>query len=172
MSDKLEATMRQSKRAAARISNFHYHLQYTVPEVFPSELEKEQNSSSPILKTKKGLRSTTFHFAQHSTDGVSTLDAEAILLSALKIYVGPDCVKLSESSYKKVLTIKAPYLPVYGHFQEILEFYIIDHNKEFQATDISRWAKKSANSKLKEGKESEYDSSIRLQSKKTTSNNF
>ncbi len=29
----------------------------------------------------------TFHFVEHSSEGVSTIDAESILLSALKIYV-------------------------------------------------------------------------------------
>lgn len=38
MSGMLEAAMKQSKRAAAHISKFHYHLQYTVPECFPQEL--------------------------------------------------------------------------------------------------------------------------------------
>lgn len=79
--------MRQSKRAAAHISKFHYHLEHTVPEFFPEEIHKTKAHSSPILRTKKGLRNMTFHFVDHSSEGVSTIDAESILLSALKIYV-------------------------------------------------------------------------------------
>ena len=45
------------------------------------------------------------------------LDSEAILASALKIYVGPESLKLSGNSYRKSKAIKVPYLPIYGQFE-------------------------------------------------------
>ena len=120
MSGRKDRNMKTSKRAAAHISKFHYHLEHTVPECFPTTIGTQYNKEEPILQTKKGLRNTTFHYAEHSTDGVGTIDAEAILLSALKIYVGSDSVKLSDTSYKKTKRVKTPYLPQYGVFQEIV----------------------------------------------------
>jgi hypothetical protein len=37
----------------------------------------------------------TFHYADHIAEGVDIIDAESILLSAKKIYLGTDCLKLN-----------------------------------------------------------------------------
>jgi hypothetical protein len=102
-------------------------MTHTIPTLFPQL--QDTLPSTPTLLTKKGLRGMTFHFLQHSAEGVATLDAEAILLSARKIYIGSDSLKISNFSYKRSKTIKVPFMPIYGHFQEIIEFYIVDNNQ-------------------------------------------
>ena len=81
------------------------------------------------------------HFAEQIVEGVGIISAETILLSALKTYIGPDCVKLSETSFKKTHTVKASFLPIYGEFNEIIEFCIIDNSEERPHNIHSRWVK-------------------------------
>ena len=158
-----EGLYRPSKRASAHISKFNYHLSHTVPEL----IQEKSSVKGSFLQTKKGLRNTTFHFLEHSTEGVAMLDSEAILTSALKIYVGPECLKLSGNSYRKSKTVKTPYLPIFGQFDEIVEFCIVNQNEESTPKFISKLVK-SETSKLKDDNES----GLKLQSKKLLPSNY
>lgn len=60
---------------------------------------------------------------------MSSLDAEAILEAAKKLYISSDCVRVNGNSFRKSKDYKVPYLPVYGRFQEIIEFQLIDKNE-------------------------------------------
>ena len=53
------------------------------------------SSTRPKIKSKKGIRGMTFHFADHVAEGVDIIDAESILLSAKKIYLGTDSLKIN-----------------------------------------------------------------------------
>ena len=172
MSTKIENNFRQSKQAASYIHKFNYHLQHTVPSFLPSTNNQSSPQQSPTIASKKGLRSMNFHFAEHSVEGVGTIDAQTILLSALKIYVGPDCVKLSQSSYKKNHTMKASYLPIYGQFEEIIEFCLVDNNEEILEKTSSKWAKQSRiiNSKTKDS--DKQNSVLKSTMKTPLSNNY
>lgn len=66
-----------------------------------------------------------YHYVTHSCEGVSSLDAQSILESAKKLYVTEECVRMSEKSFKNNKVYKVPYLPIYGNFNEILEFHLI-----------------------------------------------
>ena len=49
----------------------------------------------------------TFHFADHVAEGVDIIDAESILLSAKKICLGTDSLKINQRMYKKSRPVKA-----------------------------------------------------------------
>lgn len=53
------------------------------------------SSTGPKIKSKKGIRGMTFHFVDHLAEGVDIIDEESILLSAKKIYLGTDCLKIN-----------------------------------------------------------------------------
>jgi len=57
-----------------------------------------------------------YYFSCFSSEGISTIDAEAILESAKKLYLGKDCIRMSDLVYKRNCQHKLPYLPVYGNF--------------------------------------------------------
>lgn len=116
----------QSKKASCQVAKFHYHLTHTLPELFPSDAPRH---SQPILQCRRGVRSMTYYFAEQQVEGVSSLDGQAIMESARKLYIHSECVRVSSSSFRRVKDYKVPYLPVYGRFQEIVEFQLIDHNE-------------------------------------------
>ena len=95
MSTKIENQFKPSKQAASFIHKFNYHVENTIPSFLPSSQGHSSSQQSPIIAFKKNVRNMNFHFAKHSVDGVGTVDSETILLCALKIYIGSDCVKLS-----------------------------------------------------------------------------
>lgn len=71
----------------------------------------------------------TYHYAKHSVEGITSLDAEAILSSAKKLYLDKDCIKMSNNTFKKNTQCKVPYLPICENFQEIIEFNLIMGNE-------------------------------------------
>lgn len=60
---------------------------------------------------------------------MSSLDAQAILDSATKLYITSECVRVNANSFRKSKEYKVPYLPIYGRFHEIIEFHLIDKNE-------------------------------------------
>ena len=114
MSTRTENIFRQSKQASSFISKFNYHYENTVPSLCASKNIPDSLQQSPKIIIKKNVRNMNFHFAEQVVEGVGIISAEAILLSALKVYVGPDCVKLSETSFKKTHSVKGSFLPIYG----------------------------------------------------------
>ena len=75
MSTNRPSFTKPSKKAASHISKFTYHLQHTLPEHFSVEKPQHPQHSDPIVRMKKGIRNMNFHFAEHSSDGVGSLDA-------------------------------------------------------------------------------------------------
>jgi hypothetical protein len=172
MSGKMENCNRYSKLAASHISKFKYHFEHTLPDLLTLQQSSQQKGKRPLVNIKKGLRNLNFHFAEHAAEGVGAIDAEAILLSAVKIYVGSDCVKISEHTYKKNTSVRASYMPIYGSFPEIIEFCLLDLNEDRPQSTFSRWAKghKSTSSTIKD---SSLDSScLKSSLKKINPNNY
>ena len=64
-----------SKKALAHISKFAYHIEHTIPDIFPAEKHEHRTQNEPVIRTKKGIRSMNFHFAEHCSDGVGSVDA-------------------------------------------------------------------------------------------------
>ena len=62
----------------------------------------------------------TFYFADHMTEGVDIIDAESILLSAKKIYLTKDSIKINDNMYKNYKLLKTSFLPIYREFHEII----------------------------------------------------
>lgn len=62
----------------------------------------------------------TFYFLDYMTDGVDIVDTESILLSAKKIYLNKDSIKISENMYKNYKPVKASIWPIYAEFHEII----------------------------------------------------
>jgi hypothetical protein len=129
-----ESVGSQSKKASCQLAKFHYHLGSTIPELF-QEGETGQSRQGPILQCRRGVRGMTYYFADHSTEGVSSLDGQAIMESAKKLYMDSECVRVGSNSFRRVKDYKVPYLPLYGRFQEVVEFHLVDKN---EATSTSR----------------------------------
>lgn len=123
----IETSPAQSKKASCQLAKFHYHLTNTIPELFQHE-QTPSSQTGRILQARRGQRNMNFYFAQHTAEGVSSLDAEAILDSARKLYITSDCVRVGGGCFKKCSDYKVPYLPLYGRFQEIIEFHLLDKN--------------------------------------------
>jgi len=87
-------------------------------------------STSPKIISKKGIRGMIFYFLEHLTEGVDIIDAESILLSAKKIYLTKDSMKINDNMYKNYKVLKTPFLPIYRQFHEMIEFCIIDKSEE------------------------------------------
>ena len=129
MATEIDFLPNQSKKAAFHVTKFQYHLTHTVPVLF-------SESPDSILQGKKGHKKMNFNFATWTTEGVSAIDTEAILESARKLYLGPDCVKLNEHAYRRSTTHRLPYLPISGQFNEILEFHLV--SKMDEASRLTR----------------------------------
>lgn len=83
----IESQSNQSKKASYQLAKFHYHLSNTIPELFVDSQIPTLSPGEKILRSKKGIRNMTYYFAEHCGEGVSSLDAEAILSSAKKLYI-------------------------------------------------------------------------------------
>jgi hypothetical protein len=116
----------QSKKAGFHIAKFHYHITHTIPQLFPQSHSEVPQQKPRILRSKKTDRNMVFHYACHSGEGVGTLDSESILESAVKLYVGSECIRVGANSFKKSKAYKVPYMPIYGDFHEILEFHLVE----------------------------------------------
>ncbi len=62
----------------------------------------------------------TFYFIDYVADGVDIVDAESILLSAKKIYLNKESIKINENIYKNYKPIKTSIWPIYAEFHEII----------------------------------------------------
>jgi hypothetical protein len=62
----------------------------------------------------------TFYFVDHMAEGVDIIDAESILISAKKIYLTKNSIKINENIYKNYKVLKTSFLPIYGEFHEIV----------------------------------------------------
>jgi len=62
----------------------------------------------------------TFYFIDYIADGVDIVDAESILLSAKKIYLNKDSIKINDNMYKNSQSVKASIWPIYTEFYEII----------------------------------------------------
>lgn len=110
----------QQKKAAAQITKFNYHLQHTIPENFAEECKNKESTTQAKILSKKGIRGMTFYFMDYNTQGVDLLDAESILMSAKKIYLNKDSIKINDNMYKNYKPVKASFWPIYGEFHEII----------------------------------------------------
>lgn len=111
-----ESANTQSKKAGFHIAKFHYHINHTIPELFPESHSETTPQKPKILRSKKAERNMVFHFASHSGEGVGVLDSESILESAKKLYISSECIRMGAHSFKKNKAYKVPYLPIYGDF--------------------------------------------------------
>jgi hypothetical protein len=112
----IESPASQSKKSSCQLAKFHYHLTNTIPELFSSGQKTPSSAEGMRLGSRKGTRNMTYYYAEHSGEGVSSLDGEAILASARKLYISSDCVRVNGSSFRKSKDYKVPYLPIYGRF--------------------------------------------------------
>lgn len=79
MATEVDSPFSQSKKASFQIAKFHYHLSNTVPELFPEIGTPKATQTPRFLRWKKSHRNMVYHYAAHSAEGVSSLDAQSIV---------------------------------------------------------------------------------------------
>lgn len=79
MATEVDSPFSQSKKASFQIAKFHYHLSNTIPELFPEHTASKTTQTPRFLRWKKSHRNMVIHYAAHSAEGVSSLDAQSIV---------------------------------------------------------------------------------------------
>lgn len=78
-----------------------------------------------------------FHRLSHKVDGIGSLDQDAILQSARKLYFDKDCVKINSTSFKRQRAYKGSLFSREETFHEVIELHLVDRCKKPEETVIT-----------------------------------